>query len=317
MVIMYHVIKREKNINNFYLWLISFLVAFVCCWIIKIYVVEGYFVDLNLKSFREMYKEKDENISVYEQCDQKNKKSAELLAPLIAVNPDIIGWLSIKNTSVDYPVMQSPGNKPNFYLDHDSNKKYSPNGSIFISGNEKFAENSKNTVIHGHNLRSGKLFGALIKYNNINFYKKAPVIKFNTKFGSSDWKIFAILKTNIRPEQGKVFNYITSKFKSNSKFLNFLHELKIRSIYDIPVKLNASDKILMLSTCSYEMKDFRTVIVARKVRKNEDENVDVAKVKKVENPKMPEGYYKLKKIKPNKFNSFAQDLKNKKIDWLD
>ena len=84
-----------------------------------------------------------------------------------------------------------------------------------------------------------------------------------------------------------------SEFDTTAKFLEFAREIKIRSLIDIPVNINKNDRLLTLSTCSYEFPEFRTVVVARKVRKNESKIVNgIESAKKASNPLMPECWYK-------------------------
>jgi sortase B len=286
------------------------LFVFSCVWVVKIWIIDPYFLDRSVNNISSLYYSGSNEVN-------ENLNWAKKFDSLTVENPDIKGWIKIENTVIDYPVLQSEPETPIFYLDHDCYKKKNANGSIFINASERFRPNLKNIVLHGHNLRSGRLFGALIKYEDLDFYKKSPVIEFNTAYGMSKWKIFSFFKTNTRPDQGEIFDYLRPKFNNNFDFLEFLYNLKIRSLIDIPVNLTSEDQILTLSTCSYEMKDFRTVVVARKVREGESSEVKVELAKKAKNPLWPDGWYRAKNLKKPEIISFHSALSEGAISWLE
>ncbi|MBE5957483.1 MAG: sortase [Lachnospiraceae bacterium] len=186
---------------------------------------------------------------------------------LYEYNSDIRGWLHIDGTNVDYPVLQAI-NGSDFYLTHDFEGNKDKNGSLYIDGNTHIS--SKNLVIHGHNMKStGMMFHELEKYNNISYYLKHPYFTFDTLFDESKWIIISIMKLPGDFSTAGGFNYIKSSFNNSDEYLNFLYEIKLRSIYNIPITVNERDSLVMLSTCSYELDNYRTVIVARKKRKGE------------------------------------------------
>ena len=152
--------------------------------------------------------------------------------------------------------------------------------------------NPKNTVIYGHHMADGQMFADLMKYSDVEFYKKRPIISYDTTRGKGKWKIISIFKTNTLPEQGEVFIYIVSKFKDDDSFFEYVNEVKKRSLLNIPVDVQKNDKLITLSTCSSEFEGFRTVVVARKVRSGESEYVDTNLATKADNPLMPKCWYK-------------------------
>ncbi|BED92249.1 MAG: class B sortase [Candidatus Improbicoccus pseudotrichonymphae] len=304
---MYDISLNFKKINFrkiFVLFNIIFLI-FSVLFCIKIYIVDDYLHDISLKDARKI---------IYDQNETTNV--SEKLKSLTEQNSDIVGWISIKGTPVDYPVLQSSFEDPVFYLNHDSNKKKNANGSVFMNASRKFSKSIRNVVLHAHNLKSGRMFGSILKYSSIKFYKSAPIISFDTIYGPEEYKIFAIFKTNTDEKHGKIFNYLRPVFNGDEDFLEFLYNIKIRSLLNIPVDLNAKDKLIILSTCSYEMPNFRTVVVARKIRDGEDKNIDTEKVTLNPTSLWPEAYHQYKKTEIPKHDGFFEDLKNGKIDWL-
>lgn len=210
---------------------------------------------------------------------------------LLAKNPDTKGWITIPNTNIDYVVMQNSKNH-DYYLTRDFNKQKQKAGCLFLDQHSSVEANTKSMVIHGHNMKStNSMFHHLVKFKNLDFYKKSPVFTFNTIFENGKWKIFAVFITNGTSDKEPFFDYTKSHFKSSSDFLNFVYQLRIRSLFNIDtVDVNANDHILCLSTCSYELNNYRTVVVARRVRAGEDASVDVDSVTKNPHPLYPMSY---------------------------
>ena len=215
-------------------------------------------------------------------------------------NSEIVGWIYLKDTPINYPVLYHKDDDANdqYYLNHSYKKEWSDYGAIFIDYRSKQATKSKNVILHGHNMLDGSMFHELVNYSNglspnLDYYKKHPVVTFNTPDGDAKWKIISVFKTNTLFEHGEFFNYMQGTFNSDAEFMNFVYNVRIRSLYNIPVTINENDQLLTLSTCSYEYKNFRTVVVARKVRPGEDETVDVKKATVNDNTYYPEIYYGL------------------------
>ena len=236
------------------------------------------------------------------------------------INSDIKGWLRIKNTVVDYPVLQSDESNPEYYLYLDYEKNYSKYGSLFFDARNSVEldnPNSKSLIVYGHSMNDGRMLGALLKYGSLDFYKEHATFELDTVKYNADWKIFSVFKTNTLGTQGEPFNYLRTSFSNDSDFLNFVYQLKIRSLFNMDVDISADDQIVLLSTCSYEMDNFRTVVAARKVRPGESSDVDVDSA--VWNPSVlyPDGWYAAKGgTKPNHPETFEQALEQGRISWF-
>lgn len=197
------------------------------------------------------------------------------------VNEEIVAWVKIDGTKIDYPVLEHKGDdaENQFYLYRNYKKDYSDFGSIFVDYRCLDSVKSKNLILHGHNMGSDdSMFGQLINYarndgktkGNPKFYKSAPIVTIDTPEGSQDYVIFALMKIDVSNELDNVFDYLIADFDSTARFMNFVYNIKIRSYLDINVPINENDQLLTLSTCSYEVENMRTIAVARKVRDNED-----------------------------------------------
>lgn len=214
-------------------------------------------------------------------------------AKLYGENQDFVGYISADGINLNLPVVQTNNNdtylKKNFY---GSTTKY---GCPFVDylNNMSYNHLDMNTVIYGHHMNNGTIFGALDKYKTITGYKKAPVISFNTLYKDYQWKIIAVFITNghSKDDNNYLFPYTFTNLSSASKMSAYLSEIAQRSLYDTGVDVLPSDKLLTLSTCSHEFEDARLVVVARLVRPGESATVDTSKVVANSKPRYPQAYY--------------------------
>lgn len=266
----------------------------------------------------------DESKTFSVELDNSHKKNAKdsngillKFSKLLEYNSDIKGWLSIVNTYIDYPVMQD-FDGGDFYLNHDFEGNRDKNGSLYIDGNCNVEDPSKNIVIHGHNMQSTRMmFYELLNYNNLNYYKEHPVITFDSIYKNSQWKIISFMRVAGTISKNNGFNYMTGTFDSDEEFLDFLYQIESRSLYYCPVDVNEDDRLLMLSTCSYEIHDYRTVVVARRVRKGESTDVDVDRAYFREDVLLPDSYYKHYDGEAPVVTNFADAMSFGEINWYD
>lgn len=215
----------------------------------------------------------------------------EKYAALYARNQDFVGWIKIDGLDISLPVVRGENNDK--YLKTDFDGKSSKYGSIFMNCTNKVDSLNYNTTLFGHYMKDSKMFGNLMQYKSVNGYKKAPVIEFNTIYGDYKWKVFAVYITNgtSAGDDGYLFNYMFTDLSTNDAVEEFLGEIKLRSLYYPNVDIAVSDKILTLSTCSYEFDEGRLVVMARMVRAGESAEVDTSNVRFNPNPRYPQGYY--------------------------
>jgi sortase B len=241
---------------------------------------------------------------------------------LLAVNEDVKGWITIPDTDLDYVVMQSDSDDPEYYLDKDINGEYSKAGTLFLDYYSSVDRNTQNLVIHGHNMISTpeKMFHEILDYKkkDLKYYKKHPLISFDTIYNTGKWKIFAVFITTPDMDKEYFFDYRKADFKDSSDFLNFVYQVRIRSLINADtVDINENDQLLMLSTCSYEVNEnYRSVVAARKVREGEAAEVDVDSVTRNKNPLYAEDYYSRHGGEaPELAATFEEALANGDIKW--
>ncbi|MGN0468135.1 MAG: class B sortase [Acutalibacteraceae bacterium] len=217
-------------------------------------------------------------------------------ANLYAINNDFVGYLSADGVNLNLPIVQTDNDDK--YLSKNFYGKTTKYGCPFVTHLNNITELDKNTVIFGHHMNDGTVFGALDAYKSIDGFKKAPVITFNTLYNDYKWKVIAAFITNAyeKDDNNYVFQYYFTSLSTEESFSAFLNELAQRSLYNTGVDVQASDKLLTLSTCSHEFEDARFVVVARLVRSGESEEVDVSKAVENSNPRYPQAYYTKKKI---------------------
>lgn len=251
---------------------------------------------------------------------EKPKQNWEALKK---INKEIVGWISIDGTKIDYPVLEHKGDTEysQYYLYRNYKKESSNYGIPFIDYRSTESVNSRNVVIHGHNMVDGSMFHEMVNYGsltgNLDYYKKHPVVTFNTPEGDAQYKIISYFKTNTLYDHGEFFNYMQGSFLSDAEFMNFVYNCRIRSLFDCPVMVNEDDQLLTMSTCSYEISNFRTVIVARKVREGEtaDVNTEIATLNS--SPVFPEVYYRSRGGTRPEVLTFKKAYSKGLIDWYD
>ncbi|HHX12658.1 MAG TPA: class B sortase [Clostridiales bacterium] len=237
---------------------------------------------------------------------------------LLDINKDIKGWITIPESDVDYVVLQSSKDDPEYYLNHNMFYKEDKAGSLFLDIKSSVEDQSKNIVIHGHNMTStDNMFHRLLEYKNLDYYKERPVFQFDSIYEPGQWIIFSIFITNGSSKKEELFDYTRSNFRNDSDFLNFIYQLRIRSLYNMDtIDVKEDDTIITLSTCSYEVKDYRTVIVARKLRDGESFEFDVDSVIINPEPLYPYTfYYRYGGKAPKLTETFEEALENGEITW--
>lgn len=178
---------------------------------------------------------------------------------LLKQNNETIGWMIVKNTNVNYPVVQTTNN--DYYLKHAFDKSSNSAGWVYADFRNDFNNLSKNTVIYAHGRKDKVMFGSLTNTLDSKWYqnKDNQIIQFSTLKFNTMWQIISIYK--IQAES----YYITTDFSSDESYENFIKTMKDRSIYDFGIDVTKDDKLLTLSTC-YNDNGIRLVVQAKLVK---------------------------------------------------
>lgn len=183
-------------------------------------------------------------------------------------NKSVIGWLTIDDTNIDYPVMQTVNN--DYYLNHDFNGKEDNNGSLFLDCNCNAAFRSTNLIIYGHHMKSGKMFGNLKKYESEEYCKEHNIIKFDTIYEKGVYEVMYVFRDTIKDAEDVSFKYYQFiDAVSEEEFDSNMKAMADMSLYDTGVTASYGDDILTLSTCNGSTSTARFVVVAKRIPDSE------------------------------------------------
>jgi len=185
-------------------------------------------------------------------------------------NEDIVGWIKIEDV-LEEPVVQRD-NK--YYLTHNVLKDRSVTGALFLDETCNLKTVPTQMLIHGHNMKEGAMFGALKKYKvkDASFYREHPFIDFNTIYENGRYVIFAVAEVDIRSGKPDYLPFWhNTRFASADAFMEYVERAKLLSYYRCNVDVQPGDRLLALSTCTSIDDNKRLIIMARKLRENENE----------------------------------------------
>lgn len=241
--------KKNKKKSNLLINIIL-VIAF------GVFVFSGYKIYQifdNYKAIDEEY-EKIKQEFVTEKVIDENESSAEEVEKvafevdfdsLLAINSDVIGWIRFDEpATISYPIMQGADN--DYYLKRSLEKKYLSAGSIFIDYQNDDDFKDDNTVIYGHNMKNGSMFGQLKKFKNAEFCKSYPYFYINTVDGREiTYQIFAVKLV------GDTSSTYDKFYSDKEEFQQYLNDVYKSAVYTSPdVNVSSDDRIVTLSTCT-------------------------------------------------------------------
>ena len=168
---------------------------------------------------------------------------SRVISDLLNINPHTVGWIKVNNTRMDYPVVQYTDN--DYYLGRDFKQRKNSMGWIFMDYRNDSEELSKNTIIYGHNIKGGIMFGGISNMFS-NYYlskEENNYIIFNNKNKNMRWKIFSMYKIN------ETNDYLKTDFETDADYQNFINMIQSRSQFRFDTTVTTNDKIITLSTC--------------------------------------------------------------------
>ncbi|WP_455542138.1 class B sortase [Intestinibacter sp.] len=206
--------------------------------------------------YTDLRKEKDANLNqqTNNSTSTKNKNTIDLSS----INKDFVCWINIENTNIDYPVVQSNDNS--YYLHRDIYGNYLYAGTAFLDYRNDY-DTSNNLIIYGHNMKNTTMFSQLEKFKEESFFNSNPTITLTNKHGERNYEVFAVLLVK------KDYGYTVANFNNDDEYNDFLNKIVDDSIFETKNKPTLRDKILTLTTCSYEFDDARTVVFCKEKNK--------------------------------------------------
>lgn len=186
-------------------------------------------------------------------------------AEIYEANSDMVGWLQIPGTKINYPVMLS-SDEPGYYLHRDFFGEENRHGCLFAQENSDPLAPSDNITIYGHNMKDGSMFAGLMDYKKQSFFNDHKTVIFDTIHEEHTYEIISVFVTTASVGEGfPYYQFINSTDEED--FNNFVKECKSLSLYDTGVSAAYGDKLICLSTCeyNYEPVNGRLVVVAKRV----------------------------------------------------
>ena len=192
--------------------------------------------------------------------ESSNKYNLENIAK---INSDVVGWIKIENTNIDYPVMQNG----DYYLHRNIYKNYSSHGTPYLAEYCNI-QYSDNLIIYGHHMNDNSMFAQLDNYKKHSFYENHKYIKFysyyNGKTIEKTYEVAIAFKTVVYSDKGfKYYNY--TNFSDVQELNDFIENCRKLEFYNTGIDINYGDKLITLSTCEYSQKDGRIVVVAKQI----------------------------------------------------
>ncbi len=187
-------------------------------------------------------------LSQYESLYQKNK--------------NLIGWIKIEGTNIDYPVMKSINGNGEYYLDHNFDQEKDSNGTLFMDDACDVIRPSENWIIYGHNMKSGTMFGGLDKYKSEAYYREHSVVQFDTIYEKGTYDVMFAFQSHVYTDAEIAFKYY--QFidpATKQEFDSGMEEMRKLSLYDTGVRAEYGARLLFLSTCDYDEANGRFVLV--------------------------------------------------------
>ena len=195
-----------------------------------------------------------ESKNTYEKVREVKNNSNNFSEELIKINEDYKMWIEVPNTNINYPVVQGEDN--DFYLNHDFNKKESSSGAIFIDYKNNI-DKDKNIIIYGHNMKNKSMFQNLMKFKDESFWKENNEIILTIDVKRYKYEIFSSYISNAKDIDLK------TNFENDDEYLKYIDDIKKKSIFHRDMDIKSNDRIVTLSTCSYEKDDARMIIHGR------------------------------------------------------
>lgn len=193
-----------------------------------------------------------------EKKENKQPQVLEELEKYIKINQDVIGYITIPDTNIDYPILMGQDNE--YYLQHDLNGN--ENKEACIMADYKYGDTDirkefqRHTLVYGHHMKKKTMFTSLCYYKEEEFFLNHPYIYYSNLYKTGKWRVFSVYVVNADNET------IKRKFADDKKYIQYLDKIKARSLYRVDVKLDEKSKVLTLCTCSYETDNSRTIVHA-------------------------------------------------------
>ena len=185
------------------------------------------------------------------------------LSELYPLNTDLVGWLTIPGTNVDYPVVQRP-ESTDYYLHRDFYGNYDSHGCLYVKEQCDVITPSDNITIYGHRMKDHTMLGHLAKYERKDFWQEHQYLFFDTLTEHHTYQIIYVFITTATVGEGFPYHLFVDA-EDEAAFDSFLLNCARHSLYDTGLTASYGDKLITLSTCEYTQENGRLVVVAKRI----------------------------------------------------
>lgn len=240
---------------------VSLCVATGCVVALGSYFLQGRHEEDDISSLRAIRQEaQTEDAAGKEALAISDKQVMNQYRDLFLQNPDLIGWLTIDGTKVDYPVMWTPED-PEYYSHRGFDKSESQNGLLFLDGHSNINEEGGNLIIYGHNMKNGSMFADLLQYEKASFWEAHKEICLDTLYETRIYEIAAVVKES--DVEALPFDFTDADVERAQSAIS---RMESNALYDTGIEMEYGDDFLTLATCDYSEEDGRLVVMARRVQ---------------------------------------------------
>ncbi len=184
-------------------------------------------------------------------------------------NADMAAWIRLEDSKIDYPVMWTPRDE-NYYLNRGFDGKDNKNGCLILDTDSCLDPLTTNQIIHGHNMRSGAMFGDLEMYEDPAYCESHKYFQLYTKECLRNYEVIAVFRSQVFRKTDEVFKfYKFFRADTAEEFDDFYNNIMAMSLYDTGVRAEFGDHFLTLSTCAYHVEMGRFVVVAKEIEPGE------------------------------------------------
>ena len=203
--------------------------------------------------------EYNKGTSTYNNLTSEVKTGKEIdFDALKSINPDVIGWIYSEGTVIDYPVVQGSDN--DYYLHHLFDGTSNSSGTVFLDYTKNKDFTSKNSILYAHNMKNGSMFASLMGYKDQEYYDSHQTIDLYTP--DKNYEIEVVYGFVI-----DAYKWDDNGFASDDNVEDLLLHAKSNTTFDSGKTISSDDKIITLSTCSYEIEEGRYVLIGKLVEK--------------------------------------------------
>jgi len=255
-------IRREIKQGAYRVYIRRFCmgIALVCAFFLGSYYMQGKKSETDIDALRALKAEAAGEEETGEALTLANRQVMAQYKELFLINPDLIGWVTIEGTSVDYPLMWTPEN-PEYYSQRGFDKTDSKNGLLFLDASSNVNEHGGNLIVYGHNMKNGSMFADLLRYRKRSYWKQHPQIQLDTLYETRIYEIAAVAQTN---DMAMLPYEFTDSEESTAR--SAIDAMAAASLYETDIDMRYGDDFLTLSTCDYSSNSGRLVVMARRVK---------------------------------------------------